>query len=870
MAKKILNVPYRSQWAEDAVSHNADCGPTCVSMILNYYGIGTTPDQGYTILANQFDRHFGAEDYTFTTDLNNLLNHKGVRAAFTSFGNRDVALAVLKQRINEGKPFIILVNYRPWQRLTGNVFDGSHFVVVTGYDDSHIYIHDPLFGVDELDEATGFKMSYNDFAAGWGGFNNPRINPDWHLIFPLQAPPDKVEKPKDPVVTPPNNTGGSDQNTGDTGDGGTTDPPGAGEGSNNQPDQTIEITEAVERRINALVAWHGESIDWQNRDETLAWADHLSTFGESFARHQVKVGESLSVISAHYYGRQDKWRTIMAFNQMRFEWANAGQWLRIPLLGSGSAHQTRPGNLPPKIAAMSSRGMAESAVFSESDREAENYKIMAPHSAGIGMVETTTVDDAKAAGFASEPDVTSNEFKSGATFKAIWTFENSGSTLWDDGYRLAHVPKTRDHTGGIATAQMAAKTSFTLAEIGDKDLVLPGDTVTVTVELTAPQANEVVATHWQLQNSAGENFGPLRWISAEIVPGDEPITPIKPDPDPEDNDDIHQVFIPIVGSPKPKEPSAVYGMNINPNLDSGDPREIDFRDVDINNQRGLGWVRYAYWASRNRRSGKEAYVKRYGQLIKTYADAGIKTLLVLHQDAFWGNGPWDHGGWGVYAAEFARECAEIAKACTPFSDMVAYQIFNETDSGWGDDAANPNKSAIGLPPDKYGLILQAASSAIRTVDAKATIVAGGMKTGPHNAVNYLKAVQTSLRKPLPVDALAYHPYGRRAQSQFDFVPFGTLKDAFKPFKESFPNLPIWLTEIGVPGHDRVFPPDRYSDISTFMDEAIQEFNEIHAEQVPVIIWFAWSDFSENSGIVTKDGRFKSGIKESFDKMKNVS
>ena len=55
-----------------------------------------------------------------------------------------------------------------------------------------------------------------------------------------------------------------------------------------------------------------------------------------------------------------------------------------------------------------------------------------------------------------------------------------------------------------------------------------------------------------------------------------------------------------------------------------------------------------------------------------------------------------------------------------------------------------------------------------------------------------------------------------------------------------------------------------------MNEAIGDFKNTHAKQVPVIIWFAWSDFSENSGIVTKEGRFKEGIADAYQKMRNIS
>ena len=864
-----LNVPYRSQWAEDAVTHNADCGPTCVAMVLNHYGVAITPDDGYDVLSRQFNRHFGSRQYTTTFDLKNICNFKNVPVNITWFADQSGAMWQLRKKIDEKKPFIALVNYAPWRGITGNSFSGSHFVVVTGYDDQHVYMHDPLFG-DEQPVAKGefFKMTTAEFVSGWGGFNNPDYrnnrngNPDFLLIYPISAPVTATPVTQPPVVEQPEQP---EETTPPVSKPPTTSPPSTGTKTTDTILPSTDPTDETKRRVEALAAWHGRSVDWDNGEVVRAWIDHLGSFGSETARHQVKSGETLSGISAQYYGRQDKWRAIKAFNRLAVEWANAGQWLRVPLLGNGDGHKSMPNN-------QQILQSVEAEEFFDPDIESPAYDELAAESAAMGVVEMDMLDNSQAAGFSSSPNVVTEDIISGQQFTATWTFTNSGSTVWDSGYKIVYVNQSHPSTEGAIRNQMSAAATYTITEIGADEMVLPGETMSVTVPLVAPAPSDtLIASHWQLQNRSGENFGALRWISAKVIPG--AVTrpdPIKPDPiSGEGSSGTHTAFIPFVGSGATSPTAQTsFGMNINPNLDS--PGEIDYRDIDIDNQRGLGWVRYVYWASRNRRSGKEAYIKRYRELIKTYADAGIKTLLILHQDTYWGNAPWDHGGWGVYAAAFGRECAEVASACSEFGDMVAYQIYNEVDSGWGDDAANPNKSAIGFPPDKYGMILETAAESIRNVDPNATIVASGMKTGPHNAVNYLKAVQAAIRKPLPVDALAYHPYGRRAKSQFDFVPFGTLTDAFVPFKQAFPNLPVWLTEIGVPGHQHVFPPNRYPEISTFMDEAIGEFKTTHAQQVPVIIWFAWSDFSENSGIITKDGRFKTSIVDAYQKMRNIS
>jgi predicted double-glycine peptidase len=57
--------------------------------------------------------------------------------------------------------------------VIGNGFQGGHFVVVTGYDNDHIYMHDPLFG-NIKSAALGHHHGVpNDlFASGWGSTRN--------------------------------------------------------------------------------------------------------------------------------------------------------------------------------------------------------------------------------------------------------------------------------------------------------------------------------------------------------------------------------------------------------------------------------------------------------------------------------------------------------------------------------------------------------------------------------------------------------------------------------------------------------------------------------------------------------------------------
>jgi hypothetical protein len=424
----------------------------------------------------------------------------------------------------------------------------------------------------------------------------------------------------------------------------------------------------------------------------------------------------------------------------------------------------------------------------------------------------------------------------GRQFSGTWTIQNTGTRTWSGDFSIAYLDQATDNTLDAVRDLMSADSSYTLRELTGRERVNPGETVTIRLDLVAPQQPGVYAFHWQLQSAAGQAFGGVRWLRIGVA-GQPSILPTP--------------------EPVPVARAIQFGMNINPN---------DGHGLDLERLRGLGWVRFVFWASREGRSPEDAYHARYRHIIQSYANTGTKSLLILHQDTEWGNGPWQGGGWQEYANVFAKACGRVARACSEFSDKVAYQIWNEEDSGFGADAANTNPSAIGIAPEHYAIVLDRAVKAIREADPQATIVMGGLKTGPENAVNYLNHVRAKLGGEIPVDALAYHPYGRFVHNDpFYNRQFGTLPDALGTFKQAFPQLPLWITEMGV-ADDNPIGPEHYKKIADYKREIFNEIADNHDDHVPVFIWFAWSDLMRNAGITTIDGRMKDHIGNAFREM----
>ena len=297
------------------------------------------------------------------------------------------------------------------------------------------------------------------------------------------------------------------------------------------------------------------------------------------------------------------------------------------------------------------------------------------------------------------------------------------------------------------------------------------------------------------------------------------------------------------------------GMNINPDAAHSSPLQEGLL-------RGFNWVRFPYKAADKHRTVAAGF-SEYDPIIQGYANQGVGSLVVLNQQTVAGSdAPWPQNNWAgmvhQYADKFAKAAGEIAAHYAHLGEKVAYQIWNE-----GDNPATPWVS-VHVPPEHFAVILSRAAQAIRAAAPGSLIVFGGLSTGPDQAAAYVRACQQELGGSLPVDAIGLHPYGRWAtQRPFPDWSFGRLDDAFAILKRAVPDIPVWITEIGIPGHANPIGEQHYPTIANYMRDIYTTVANQHANQVPVIIWFAWSDNMENAGIVTANGQPKAHIFDAF-------
>ncbi len=339
-----LPVPYRSQWdPTDAGNHSTDCGPTSVAMILNYRGVPMTPNGVYAHIAEAK----GPNDFPIFTELILAARAVGVKLNWRKYNEegREAAFRALRANLDAGNPAIALVHYHPWRQSLGNQFSGGHFVVVTGYDDQHVYIHDPLFGlwVTPGEKGAHYAMPNDLFAAGWGSasadgnwdyslaYNGDVVDPappapqPQPVPTPPPTPPPVVTPPPPPPTPPPVVT--------------PTPPPVVTPPAPPPPPPGGKRMEDIDRRIRTLAAYRWATPpDPNNAEEMKLWLENIGDFALEYDEYVVRSGDSLSALAGRTYGEAHRWPAIKIYNQLQRDGLWVGETVLIPRLGNSGAH----------------------------------------------------------------------------------------------------------------------------------------------------------------------------------------------------------------------------------------------------------------------------------------------------------------------------------------------------------------------------------------------------------------------------------------------------------------------------------------------------------------------------------------------------
>jgi ABC-type bacteriocin/lantibiotic exporter with double-glycine peptidase domain len=107
--RKIENLPFYSQ-------ESYQCGPASLAGVLNYWGVGVTPDEVARTIFSASARG------TLTIDMVLYAQQKGLSAE-----QYKGSIENLKQNIDSGLPVVVLVDYG------GILYQMNHFMVIVGY-----------------------------------------------------------------------------------------------------------------------------------------------------------------------------------------------------------------------------------------------------------------------------------------------------------------------------------------------------------------------------------------------------------------------------------------------------------------------------------------------------------------------------------------------------------------------------------------------------------------------------------------------------------------------------------------------------------------------------------------------------------------
>jgi len=182
----ILDVPFISQVPPGDWNHTRNCGPTSALMLAGYYlnfipGVDDIKaiddwlyDQQIIYAQAGVDQYNG--NYTNLNDLKYLISDYFNLGPSEKVYPNDSKEEYVKEQIRRGNPIIVAV------RLNMKAGGAGHFMVVIGYDDDGVIVHDP--GHSASNGGLANHYSYDQFIASWASWDYASLHVkrfvSWH------------------------------------------------------------------------------------------------------------------------------------------------------------------------------------------------------------------------------------------------------------------------------------------------------------------------------------------------------------------------------------------------------------------------------------------------------------------------------------------------------------------------------------------------------------------------------------------------------------------------------------------------------------------------------------------------------------------
>ncbi len=115
-------------------------------------------------------------------------------------------------------------------------------------------------------------------------------------------------------------------------------------------------------------------------------------------------------------------------------------------------------------------------------------------------VPTSTPKPCNQAMLVSESPIDDTSYNAGATFTKTWNLKNIGTCTWNTSYKAVFI--SGSSMGGPASKALTAS-------------VAPGETLTLSLSLTAPSSAGTYKGVWNLQDDSGTNFANF-WVQIKV------------------------------------------------------------------------------------------------------------------------------------------------------------------------------------------------------------------------------------------------------------------------------------------------------------------------------------------------------------------
>lgn len=186
------------------------------------------------------------------------------------------------------------------------------------------------------------------------------------------------------------------------------------------------------------------------------------------------------------------------------------------------------------------------------------------------------------------------------------------------------------------------------------------------------------------------------------------------------------------------------------------------------------------------------------------------------------------------------------------SQVFAIEIWNEED-------LCPNQAFCPrVPAQAYAYMLRRAATLIKSQNSSLKVMMGGLASGQTQYVSDVRNADPNVFTQ--VDAVGLHPYGKSPDGwctegsqpgcNGNQLPFGDLAASIREY-QAVAGRPIWITEVGYGSDDQRWQAEYLRRI----------FNVFQQENIPVAIWYAWTDLmtggnTNNWGLFDTQGNLK--------------